>query len=43
MSDDNNSKLNEASIPSRVLYTMVRVSNLERSIEFYKTILGMKE
>jgi len=43
MIDDNNSKLNEASIPSRVLYTMVRVSDLELSIEFYKNILGMKE
>ena len=43
MSDDNNLTLNEASIPSRILYTMVRVSDLELSIEFYKNVLGMKE
>lgn len=43
MSDDNNSTFKEVSIPSRVLYTMVRVSNLEQSLKFYETILGMKE
>jgi lactoylglutathione lyase len=26
----------------RVLHTMIRVGNLERSIEFYTTVLGMK-
>ncbi|MBD2177833.1 lactoylglutathione lyase [Pseudanabaena sp. FACHB-1998] len=27
----------------RVLHTMVRVGNLERSLDFYTTVLGMKE
>ena len=26
----------------RILHTMLRVGNLEQSIEFYTTILGMK-
>ena len=30
-------------IPSRILYTMLRVSNLERSIAFYRDALGMSE
>ena len=30
-------------IPSRILYTMLRVSNLERSIAFYRDALGMTE
>ena len=34
---------NKSSIPSRILYTMIRVSNLERSIDFYKKSLGMNE
>ena len=29
-------------IPKRIMHTMIRVSNLERSIKFYE-ILGMKE
>ena len=29
--------------PTRILYTMIRVSNLERSLEFYITGLGMRE
>lgn len=27
----------------RLLHTMIRVGNLEKSIEFYTTVLGMKE
>lgn len=30
-------------IPSRVLYTMIRVTDLDRSIEFYHQALGMEE
>lgn len=30
-------------VPSRVLYTMFRVSDLERSVEFYRDALGMRE
>ncbi len=30
-------------IPSKILYTMIRVTDLERSIEFYTQALGMKE
>ena len=26
----------------RILHTMLRVGNLERSIEFYTTVMGMK-
>ena len=37
------SKVNQEAIPSRLLYTMVRVSNLEQSIKFYNKVLGMKE
>ncbi|WP_419904790.1 lactoylglutathione lyase [Kiloniella sp.] len=32
-----------AVVPSRILYTMVRVTNLERSIAFYRDALGMRE
>ncbi len=34
---------NTANTPSRVLYTMVRVSDLDRSIAFYCDALGMSE
>ncbi len=30
-------------LPSRILYTMLRVTNLERSIAFYRDGLGMRE
>ena len=30
-------------MPSKILYTMVRVSDLDRSIEFYREALGMRE
>ena len=30
-------------IPSRILYTMFRVSDLQRSVIFYEQALGMKE
>jgi len=29
-------------IPSRILYTMFRVSDLQRSVIFYEQALGMK-
>ncbi len=29
--------------PNRILYTMLRVADLERSLEFYTTALGMRE
>lgn len=31
------------SLPSRLLYTMLRVSDLEQSIDFYRRALGMEE
>jgi len=34
---------NKSPIPSRVLYTMIRVTDLDRSIEFYSDALGMRE
>ena len=36
---DNNASI----IPSRILYTMVRVGDLDKSIDFYTKVLGMKE
>lgn len=30
-------------IPTRILYTMIRVANLERSLTFYRDVLGMHE
>lgn len=30
-------------LPSKILYSMQRVSNLDQSIEFYRDMLGMKE
>tara|TARA_R110002073_G_scaffold250588_1_gene413299 strand:- start:441 stop:923 length:483 start_codon:yes stop_codon:yes gene_type:complete len=32
-----------STLPTRVLYTMFRVSDLDRSIAFYRDALGMKE
>jgi lactoylglutathione lyase len=37
----NNSK--QAAIPSRILYSMLRVVELERSVAFYRDTLGMNE
>lgn len=34
---------NQTSFPTRILYTMVRVGDLERSIAFYTDALGMRE
>lgn len=33
----------QSNTPTHVLYTMIRVGNLERSIDFYCNALGMKE
>jgi lactoylglutathione lyase len=33
---------NSSSAPMRVLHTMLRVGNLQRSIDFYTDVLGMK-
>ncbi len=35
--------INPSAIPNRVLYTMIRVSDLDRSIKFYRDALGMRE
>lgn len=35
--------LKSAAMPSRILYTMFRVSDLDRSIAFYRDALGMRE
>jgi lactoylglutathione lyase len=35
--------MNNQLFPHRILYTMVRVRDLERSIDFYKNALGMHE
>lgn len=32
-----------ADMPERILYTMLRVGDLDRSIAFYRDMLGMKE
>jgi len=29
--------------PHRILYSMIRVTNVERSVEFYRNVLGMTE
>jgi len=34
---------NQTSFPTRILYTMLRVGDLERSIGFYADALGMRE
>lgn len=36
-------KNNQFAIPSRILYTMIRVGDLDRSVSFYRDALGMKE
>lgn len=36
-------KSNQTAPPTRLLYTMIRVSNLDRSVAFYKDALGMNE
>lgn len=33
----------QTSFPNRILYTMVRVGDLDRSIAFYAEALGMRE
>lgn len=33
----------QSSLPTRILYTMVRVGDLDRSIAFYRGVLGMRE
>ena len=38
-----NTDSNNYSVPNRILYTMLRVANLDRSIAFYRDILGMHE
>ena len=38
-----NDQIRQSVIPSRILYTMFRVTDLERSVSFYKDALGMKE
>ncbi|MEN8178592.1 MAG: lactoylglutathione lyase [Pseudomonadota bacterium] len=30
-------------MPSRILYTMIRVADLDRSVAFYRDMLGMRE
>jgi len=34
---------NQPDIPTRILYTMIRVTDLDRSVVFYRDMLGMKE
>ncbi len=38
-----NNETPSSSIPSRLIYTMVRVGDLDRSIAFYRDALGMRE
>ncbi|MDX2505235.1 MAG: lactoylglutathione lyase [Gammaproteobacteria bacterium] len=38
-----NDKITNSDMPSRILYTMIRIGDLERSIKFYKNVLGMHE
>jgi len=37
------SKTTTKKLTARILYTMIRVSDLEKALTFYLTILGMKE
>lgn len=34
---------NHGALQSRILYTMIRVGNLDRSVGFYRDLLGMRE
>jgi len=36
-------KLHSKILPSRILYTMIRVGDLDRSLHFYRDALGMRE
>ena len=38
-----NNVTDAAPVPSRILYPMIRVSDLERSLKFYVEALGMRE
>ncbi|MCW8931245.1 MAG: lactoylglutathione lyase [Gammaproteobacteria bacterium] len=38
-----NIKNNLPILPSRILYTMIRVGDLERAVTFYQDVLGMHE
>tara|TARA_R110000772_G_scaffold87094_14_gene181857 strand:- start:982 stop:1431 length:450 start_codon:yes stop_codon:yes gene_type:complete len=38
-----NNENNQSPVPRRILYTMIRVGNLDRSIAFYRDALGMRE
>ena len=38
-----NNNADPSALPTRILYTMLRVSNLDRSIAFYRDALGMRE
>jgi len=38
-----NSPLQQSNIPNGILYTMIRVGDLDRSIAFYRDALGMRE
>ena len=37
------SKIFKGAIPDRMLYTMIRVTDLGRSVAFYRDVLGMRE
>lgn len=36
-------KTQKAVLPGRMLYTMIRVTDLDRSVAFYRDVLGMQE
>ncbi len=38
-----NTSIEPSALPSSILYTMVRVSDLDQSIAFYRDALGMRE
>ncbi len=38
-----NTPVTKSLIPNRILYTMLRVSDLDKSIAFYRDMLGMQE
>lgn len=37
------SETRKAMLPGRMLYTMIRVTDLDRSVAFYRDLLGMRE